>query len=136
MSKTLKVLTPFFILKEGDVLQLTEDGKSYVFEHNEEFNRAGVNGETSTSSYNGTFKVSAEYAKELIDEGYVSEETEDSPKFTNVFEEIDNLLDTYTVELAEVQKDTADVPACLRIEKMTVLENLIKVLKHLKSLKK
>lgn len=136
MSKTLKVINPFFTLNAGDVLEFSEEENVYKYEHDEQFNRSGANGETFNSSYCGTFKISPDYAKELIGEGYLTEEVDTSQKFVNVFEEIDNLLDKYVVELKKVENDEDAVPACLRVEKTTVLQNLIKVLTHLKSLKK
>lgn len=136
MSKTLKVITPFFTLGIGDVLELSSDGNFYEFKQEERF---GQNSADGTSDYESLFttslNISVEHAKELIAEGYLSEETTQD-KFVNVFDEIDNLLQEYKKDLDEVNKDADEVPACLKVEKTTVLSNLIKVLTHLKNLKK
>lgn len=136
MSKTLKVITPFFTLGIGDVLELSSDGNFYEFKQEERF---GQNSADGTSDYESLFttslNISVEHAKELIAEGYLSEETTQD-KFVNVFDEIDNLLQEYKKDLDEVNKDADEVPACLKVEKTTVLNNLIKVLTHLKNLKK
>lgn len=135
MSKTLKVITPFFTLGVGDVLELSDDGKFYEFEQEEKFGQNTVDGGDYESVFNTSLSLSVDRAKALVDEGYLSEETTQD-KFVNVFDEIDALLNEYKKDLDEVNKDKADVPACLKVEKTTVLSNLIKVLTHLKNLKK
>ena len=137
MSKTLKVITPFFTLGVGDILELSEDGKFYEFSQEEKFGQNSADGKSDYSSlFSTSLSISADHAKELISEGYLSEETVMQDKFVNVFDEIDNLLNEYKKDLDEVNQDKADVPACLKVEKTTVLSNLIKVLTHLKNLKK
>ena len=139
MAKILEVITPFFTLEVGDRFELSKDGKDYVAENDEQYDRAGENGESFVSTYQSKFTISTNYAESLVKEGYLKEVKEtkeqDSP-FVNVFDEIDNLLTQYTKELAEVEKDKDPIPACLKVEKTTVLHNLIKVLTHLKGLKK
>lgn len=133
MSKTLEVIKPFDILDEGDVFELTADGKYYVCEYNEE-NSAFEGAGNFSSSYNTSYKISVDYAKALVNLGILSEETEnESSDFVNVFDEIDRLLAQYTGDLNSIDKN---LPTVLKVEKTTVLENLIKVLNHLKSLKK
>jgi hypothetical protein len=46
------------------------------------------------------------------------------------------MLEEYNEELGNIDDDMADEPACLKVEKETVLRNMIKVLEHLNSLKK
>ena len=137
MSKTLKVITPFFTLGIGDVLELSADGNYYEFKQEERF---GQNSADGTSDYESLFttslNISVEHAKELIEEGYLSEEAASQDKFVNVFDEIETLLNEYKKDLDEVDKDKDTVPACVRVEKATVLSNMIKVLTHLKNLKK
>lgn len=135
MSKTLKVITPFFTLGIGDILELSADGKYYEFKQEEKFGKGSVDN-SYESFFSTSLSISVDHAKELIEEGYLSEEAVVQDKFVNVFDEIDNLLQEYKGDLDEVNADKADVPACLKVEKTTVLSNLIKVLTHLKNLKK
>lgn len=137
MSKILKVIEPFFLVNVGDTFVLSEDGKFYIAEHNEEFHTAKDDGDMS-SSYTSEFKISLKWAEQLIEDGYLEEVTISDGKstFVNVFDEIDNLLNKYTNELNDLPKTMADAPECLKVEKTTVLSNMIKVLEHLKSLRK
>ena len=56
--------------------------------------------------------------------------------FVNIFDQIDALIDSYTYELNTIDESMKDSPACMKVEKETVLRNMIKLLDHLKSLKK
>lgn len=137
MSKTLKVITPFFTLGIGDILELTADGNYYEFKQEEKFGQNNVDGTADYESlFTSSISISVDHAKELIAEGYLSEEADAKDKFVNVFDEIDTLLKEYTKDLDNVDKDKDTVPACVRVEKATVLSNMIKVLTHLKNLKK
>ena len=138
MSKILRVIEPFFVLNVDDTLTLAEGGKFYVAEHNEEF-RSNSEDSDLMSSYNSSFTISVKWAKQLIEDGFLEEvvekKTEDK-KFVNVFDEIDNLLNKYTDELNNIDEDMVNDPECLKVEKTTVLKNIIKVLNHLKTLRK
>lgn len=136
MSKTLKVITPFFTLGVGDILELSSDGKFYEFKQEETFGQNTVDGGDYKSVFSTSLSISADHAKALVEEGFLDEEVVVQDKFVNVFDEIDALLNEYKKDLDEVNKDTDNVPACLKVEKTTVLSNLIKVLTHLKNLKK
>lgn len=129
MTKELKVIEPFGIMDEGDTLTLSENG-NYMYTESEEVN----DGENSTmfASYNSSYEISEDYAKILVEEGYL-EEVGDAKEFVNIFTEIDNLLAKYTKELNE---NVDKLPAALKVERTTVLTNMIKLLNHLKSLKK
>lgn len=133
MSKTLQVIEPFLTLEVGDKFELTEDGKQYIHTENETFSSADVEGDDVTSAYTSSFSISIPYAKCLIDQGFLSEETE-TKSFVNIFDEIDRLLYTYSKELSEI--NTNNMPKCVAVEKETVLENMIKLLNYLKDLKK
>lgn len=137
MSKILKVVEPFFLVNVGDTFVLSEDGKFYIAEHNEEFHTAKDDGDMS-SSYTSEFKISIKWAQQLIEDGYLEEVTisDGKPAFVNVFDEIDNLLNKYTTELKNLPNDMVDAPECLKVEKTTVISNIIKILEHLKSLRK
>lgn len=136
MSKTLQVIEPFFVLEVGDHLELSKDGKYYTSEYNEEFGKIDCNDNDIKSTYTSKFTISAEYAKELIEQGYLAPETEETTKFVNIFEEIDRMLAGYKAEMENLDKEFEGKPACLKVEKTTVLSNMIKLLTHLKSLKK
>lgn len=133
MSKTLEVIKAFDVLDEGDVFELTEDGKYYVCGYEEENNAfEGISNLSST--YSTSYKISVEYANLLVATGILREvKEEESSDFVNVFDEIDRLLAQYNQDLKTIDDK---MPTVLKVEKTTVLENLIKVLNHLKSLKK
>ena len=140
MSKILSVIEPFFVMEVGDTMELTEDGTSYVSVRNEEFHKHGDDDDSINSTYSSTFTISKEYAAALIKEGYLeevfAEDKVSKSAFVNVFDEIGKLLDQYEDELKNIDEDFATMPECVKVEKTTVLKNLIKVLSHLKGLKK
>lgn len=138
MAKTLRVIDPFFIMELGDLFEYSEADKMYISKHSEEFYKNGKETvDNIKSSFNSEFSISVDYAKTLIDEGYLEEVSEvEKNSFVNIFDEIDNLLIKYNKGLSTLDKDYAELPACVKIEKKTVLENLITLLEHLKSLKK
>ena len=139
MAKTLRVIDPFFVMELGDLFEYSEDSKMYVSVHNEDFyNTDGNSVDSVKSSYNSEFSISPDYAKTLINEGYLEEvsDAEKSTSFVNIFDEIDNLLAKYKTGLKTIEKDMAELPACVRVERQTVLTNMITLLEHLKSLKK
>lgn len=135
MSKTLRVTNPFFMMDYDDTFVLTEDGKFYAAEHSEDFHKSDDSNEID-STYSSTFKISADYAKELINEGYLEEVREKDSKFVNVFDEIDKLINKYQNNLNTIEQDMKDQPQCLKVEKTTVLTNILSVLNHLKTLRK
>ena len=137
MAKVLRVIDPFFDMNVGDTFTLTEDGKFYVFEKNEEFHTANVGSDSDmTSSYKSCFKISQKWAKQLIEDGYLEEVDTKDNKFVNVFDEIDKLLNEYNTELKNIPDTMKETPECLKVERTTVLSNIIKVLSYLKTLRK
>lgn len=138
MAKQLIVIKPFYMMEVGDILELNSKGTEYVSSYNEEMDNSADDGADVYGSYSSTFKISAAYAKDLIDRGYLKSADEDpkNTQFVNVFTEIDNLLDKYQDEMDNLDEDFATMPQCLKVEKATVLDNMITVLKHLKNLKK
>lgn len=135
MTKTLKVIDPFLRLDYGDTFELTADGQNYESSVEENFSDVRDDGSHYTTKYNGKFTISKEYAENMVKEGYL-EEVKDKKEFVNIFDEIDNLIEKYGDELKNIEEDWANMPPCLKVEKTTVLENLITVLSHLKGLKK
>lgn len=140
MTKTLRVIDPFFMMEVGDTFEYSADDKMYVSRHKEEFYKTDSEKVSDLkSSYNSEFQISSEYAKTLIDDGYLEEVLEcelNKPSFVNIFDEIDNLLSKYKKGLSTIEEDTAELPTCVKVERETVLTNMITLLEHLKSLKK
>nr|DAQ60683.1 MAG TPA: hypothetical protein [Bacteriophage sp.] len=136
MTKILKVIKPFFVMENGDTFEYNADTDQYESVYNEEHNSSNEDNSTVVSSYNSVYRISKEYAKMLLDNGYV-EEVDEKKRFVNIFDEIDNKLSEYNEELYTLSNgDNDDTPQCLLVEKETVLRNMIKLLEYLKGLKK
>lgn len=136
MTKILKVIKPFFVMENGDTFEYNADTDQYESVYNEEHNSSNEDNSTVVSSYNSVYKISKEYAKMLLDNGYV-EEVDEKKRFVNIFDEIDNKLNEYNNELYTLKtKADENTPQCLLVEKETVLRNMIKLLEYLKGLKK
>ena len=136
MTKILKVIEPFFVMENGDTFEYNADTDQYESVYNEEHNSSNEDNSTVVSSYNSVYRISKEYAKMLLDNGYV-EEVDEKKRFVNIFDEIDNKLNEYNNELYTLKtKADENTPQCLLVEKETVLRNMIKLLEYLKGLKK
>lgn len=136
MTKILKVIKPFFVMEKGDTFEYNADTDQYESVYNEEHNSSNEDNSTVVSSYNSVYRISKEYAKMLLDNGYV-EEVDDKKRFVNIFDEINNKLSEYNNELCTLKsKADENTPQCLLVEKETVLRNMIKLLEYLKGLKK
>lgn len=136
MTKILKVIKPFFVMENGDTFEYNADTDQYESVYNEERNSSNEDNSTVVSSYNSVYRISKEYAKMLLDNGYV-EEVDEKKRFVNIFDEIDNKLNEYNNELYTLKtKADENTPQCLLVEKETVLRNMIKLLEYLKGLKK
>lgn len=136
MTKILKVIKPFFVMENGDTFEYNDDTDQYESVYNEEHNSSNEDNSTVVSSYNSVYRISKEYAKMLLDNGYV-EEVDDKKRFVNIFDEINNKLSEYNEELYNLSNgNNDDTPQCLLVEKETVLRNMIKLLEYLKGLKK
>lgn len=136
MTKILKVIKPFFVMENGDTFEYNADTEQYESVYNEEHNSSNEDNSTVVSSYNSVYRISKEYAKMLLDNGYV-EEVDEKKRFVNIFDEIDNKLNEYNNELYTLKtKADENTPQCLLVEKETVLRNMIKLLEYLKGLKK
>jgi hypothetical protein len=140
MAKTLRVVEPFLVLMTGDMFEYDEETNMYVSQRKEEYYENGdSHSKQIKSTFSTNFSISPEYAKDLINEGIIEEATEteqNKTPFVNIFDEIDTLLARYTEQLNDVEENSNDLPACMKIERETVLNNMITLLKHLKSLKK
>lgn len=136
MTKILKVIKPFFVMENGDTFEYNADTDQYESVYNEEHNSSNEDNSTVVSSYNSVYRISKEYAKMLLDNGYV-EEVDDKKRFVNIFDEINNKLSEYNNELCSLKsKADENTPQCLLVENETVLRNMIKLLEYLKGLKK
>lgn len=138
MEKTLKVIKPFFVMEEGDMFERTENN-TYVSEYKSEYkldNDMFKGLHDFSSTYNSRFEISADYAAALVELGHLEEVKEKSNDFVNVFDEIERLAKEYDTDLDNLDEDFKDAPACMKLEKETVLKNMLKVLEHLHSLKK
>lgn len=133
MSNTLKVIKPFSFLEEGDILELNDNGM-YQSVYKSEYTANDESCENA-ASFTSIFEISKETAESLIRGGFLSQESEKG-NFVNIFNEIDFLIDNYTYELKNIDETMKDSPACMKVEKETVLRNMIKLLDYLKSLKK
>lgn len=136
MAKTLRVISDFLDMNPGDTFEYDNDTKMYVAERNEEFHRTDDSDSELRSIYSSKFAISEGYARELIQDGILEDAINDSKSFVNVFDEIDNLTTRYESELKNLDEDMAQFPECMKVERMTVLNNLLSVLDHLKGLKK
>mgnify|MGYP007081723473 FL=1 len=139
MTKILKVIKPFFVMEVGDTFEYDNNTNDYKSVYNEEHNSSNEENSTVVSSYNSVYTISEDYAKMLVDNGYLEEvkmNTTSDKQFVNIFDEIDNLLVKYNSDLSTLLTSNDDTPQCLKVEKETVLRNMVKLLEHLKSLKK
>ena len=139
MTKILKVIKPFFVMENGDTFEYNADTDQYESVYNEEHNSSNEENSTVVSSYNSVYTISEDYAKMLVENGYLEEvmqNTNNDKQFVNIFDEIEHLLIQYNTDLNVLLNSDDDTPQCLKVEKETVLRNMIKLLKHLKSLKK
>lgn len=139
MTKILKVIKPFFVMEVGDTFEYNDKTKEYKSVYNEEDNSSNEENSTVVSSYNSVYTISEDYAKMLVENGYLEEvmqNTNNDKQFVNIFDEIEHLLIQYNTDLNILLNSDDDTPQCLKVEKETVLRNMIKLLKHLKSLKK
>lgn len=137
MTKILKVIKPFYVMEIGDTFELSQDGTVYSSVFNEVFDNQTDNGVTTKATYTSDYTISKEYAKQLIEQGYLAEVAPKEEKpFVNVFDEIDALIAKYTEDLNNLSNTKGEIPDVIKLENTTVLLNLIKVLNHLASLKK
>lgn len=134
MNETLIVTKPYCWMEPGDTFKLSEDGNSYINIHTHEYTNTDRDMDI-TSKSETTCSISKEIATSLLNMGILKEDGTEA-RFVNVFDRIDEMIHTYNEDLINIDKDTEDFPQCMKVEKETVLRNLIKVLSYLKTLKK
>jgi len=137
MEKTLRVIESFFVMEVGDTFTWDDNTKMYVAEHSEQFHKSDDSDSEVRSTYQSNFAISANYAKELIADGYLEVVGAENKKvFMNVFDEISRLTNKYEDELKNLNEDMANMPECMKVERTTVLNNMLSLLDHLAGLKK
>lgn len=137
MNKTLQVQKDFDQARVGDIYNLSEDGKSYVYESVEDNSYVDARtGSTISSKNSYRNEISEAYAEKLLSLGYLSAVEDKQKEYKNVFHEMEHLRDTYIENLKNLDEDYKDQPACVKVEAETVLSNLIKLCDHLLSLQK
>ena len=131
----LKLVKPLYYMEAGSIFEF-KDGE-YVCEIKNNVNDVITNDGKNTVEFSQRMSISEESAKNLIEKGFLKEVvSEDDSNFINVFDQIDKMLTMYKTELNNLDNDYEDSPACMKVEKETVLKNLIKALTYLKNLKR
>lgn len=131
----LKLVKPLYYMEAGSIFEF-KDGE-YVCEIKNNVNDVITNDGKNTVEFSQRMSISEESAKNLIEKGFLKEVvSEDDSNFINVFDQIDKMLTMYKTELNNLDNDYEGSPACMKVEKETVLKNLIKALTYLKNLKR
>ena len=91
MSKVLKVIKPFFVLDKDDTLELSQDGTTYSSVYKEQTSQSDDASSNIQSTYTSEYTISVDYAKMLIEEGFLEEVKKSEPvvdkrDFVNVFD--------------------------------------------------
>ena len=131
----LKLVKPLYYMEAGSIFEF-KDGK-YVCEIKNVDDTITDDGTDTSVEFSQRMSISEESAKNLIKSGFLKElgPGEDSD-FMNVFEQIDKMLTMYETELNNLDDDYEGSPVCMKVEKETVLKNLVKALTYLKNLKR
>lgn len=135
MDKTLIVAKPYAWMEPGEKFTLSDNGTMYTNTRTDEYSNTDKDTDIF-SRVETNYSISTEIAKKLMDEGVLTTNDTKKSDFVNVFDTMDNMLVTYQEDLDNIDKDMKNAPACLKIEKETVLRNLIKTVSYLRSLKK
>ena len=143
MTKTLKVVKPFYVdnnleVKVNEIFEWSEDDGLYVNENTSVYNPDDNNEDASGFSSTTKIYLSIGYVDRLLKYGFLkdAEDIKTKDHFVNIFDEIENLKNEYTKQLNGLNEEYKNSPACLKVEKQTVLSNIINLLNHLGSLKK
>ena len=143
MIKTLKVVKPFYVdnnleIKVNEIFEWSEDEGLYINENTSVYNPDDSSDDTDTFSSTTKTYISIGYAARLLKYGFLkdTEGVKTKDDFVNIFDEIENLKNEYTKQLNGINEEYKTSPACLKVEKQTVLTNLLNLLNYLSSLKK
>lgn len=129
------VKKPFFGMEPGDILEYEEKNNTYTNVKVSK-NTWEDEGNERHFEYSSSIAFDPDTVEELENDGLIYKENAKSQRRVNIFDEIDNLAATYEDDLKNVDEDMCHMPECLKVERVTVLENMLKLLNHLKSLKR
>lgn len=135
MNKILTVAKPYCWMEPGEKFELSSDGKMYTNVHTNEYTATYEDADMSSKA-EISYSISKDFANSLVENGFLKDGDDVKDSFKNVFDEIDTMIETYKADLRNLDEDMENEPACMKVEKETVLHNLIKTLSYLKSLKK
>ena len=135
MDKVLKVKKSFLGTDVNDIFEYDKENNTYELNKNHTYSQVeDGNPYTVKSSYE--VSLSADNINDLINKGYLVPVKDDNKKvYVNIFDKIDELINLYISDLKNIDEDMKNAPACLKIEKQTVLENLVQTLESLKQYK-
>ena len=134
MDKVLKVKKSFLGVEIGDTFEYNKDENTYNCDKSNIYSYCGNNECTVKSNY--SVSLSVDETKGFIEKGYLEVVKNDKKsEHVNVFDKIDSLIRLYTADLNNLDEDMKDSPACMKVEKQTVLENMINTLWSLKQYK-
>ena len=135
MDKVLKVKKSFLGTDVNDIFEYDKENNTYELNKNHTYSQVeDGNPYTVKSSYE--VSLSADNINDLINKGYLVPVKDENKKvYVNIFDKIDELINLYISELKNIDEDMKNAPACLKIEKQTVLENLVQTLESLKQYK-
>lgn len=135
MNKTLIVAKPYAWMEPGEKFTLSDNGTMYTNTRVDEYSNTDKDSDIS-SRVETSYSISTDAASKLIKAGILTDNDTQKSTFVNVFDTMDDMIHTYQDDLDNIDEDMKDAPACLKIEKETVLRNLIKTVSYLRSLKK
>jgi len=135
MNKTLIVAKPYAWMEPGEKFTLSDNGTMYTNTRVDEYSNTDKDSDIS-SRVETSYSISTDAASKLIKAGILTDNDTQKSAFVNVFDTMDDMIHTYQDDLDNIDEDMKDAPACLKIEKETVLRNLIKTVSYLRSLKK
>ena len=134
MDKVLKVKKSFLGVEIGDTFEYNKDENTYNCDKSNIYSYCGNNECTVKSNY--SVSLSVDETKGFIEKGYLEAVKNDKKsEHVNVFDKIDSLIRLYTADLNNLDEDMKDSPVCMKVEKQTVLENMIDTLWSLKQYK-
>ena len=122
-------------MEPGEKFTLSDNGTMYTNTRVDEYSNTDKDSDIS-SRVETSYSISTDAASKLIKAGILTDNDTQKSAFVNVFDTMDDMIHTYQDDLDNIDEDMKDAPACLKIEKETVLRNLIKTVSYLRSLKK
>lgn len=135
MNKTLIVAKPYAWMEPGEKFTLSDNGTMYTNTRVDEYSNTDKDSDIS-SRVETSYSISTDAASKLMKAGILTDNDTQKSAFVNVFDTMDDMIHTYQDDLDNIDEDMKNAPACLKIEKETVLRNLIKTVSYLRSLKK